>query len=276
MAVSATVSPRARASADSRARAAVVVDHVTKEFSLYDTRTLKDRAIALARRQHVEHTFKAIDGADLTIEQGESVGLMGLNGSGKSTLLKLISGVLRPDAGEVLVRGRVAGLIELSAGFQPTLTGRENIYLNGAIMGMEEREIRQRFDRIVDFSGIEKFLDTPVGRYSSGMYARLGFSVAVEAESDVFIIDEVLAVGDPPFKKKCLKRIDEIKSQGRTIVFVSHNTAQVKRVCDRAVVLQRGQLAFRGSVPEAVHFLRYDQDDVGTAEYDTDGEGGEF
>lgn len=263
----------ARADAPRTDSRAIVVDQVSKEFSLYDTRTLKDRAIALARRQKVQHRFRAVDDVSLTVEEGESVGLMGLNGSGKSTLLKLISGVLRPDSGQVLVRGRVAGLIEISAGFVPGLTGRENIFLNGAILGMEEDEIRGKFDRIVDFSGIEKFLDTPVGRYSSGMYARLGFSVAVEAESEIFIIDEVLAVGDPPFKKKCLKRIDEIRKEGRTIVFVSHNTSQVKRVCDRAVVLQQGQLAFSGTVPDAVHFLKYDEgDDVD----DNDAEGGEF
>jgi len=250
---------------------AVVVDSVSKQFSLYDTRTLKDRAIAMARRQPVQHKFFALDNVSFTVEEGESVGLMGLNGSGKSTLLKIISGVLKPNSGEVLVRGRVAGLIELSAGFQGALTGRENIYLNGAIMGMEQDEIEKKFDRIVDFSGIEKFLDTPVGRYSSGMYARLGFSIAVEAESEIFIIDEVLAVGDPPFKKKCLKRIAEIREEGRTILFVSHNTAQVKRVCDRALVLTKGQLTFDGSVPDAIHHLKYDEDGD-----DEDGEGGEF
>lgn len=252
--------------------AAIVVDSVSKTFTLYDTRTLKDRAIALAHRQAVNTAFSAIDDVSFTVEEGESIGLMGLNGSGKSTLLRLISGVLRPDSGEVLIRGRVAGLIEISAGFEPTLTGRENIYLNGAIMGMEQAEIDKKFDRIVDFSGIEKFLDTPVGRYSSGMQARLGFSVAVEAESEIFIIDEVLAVGDPPFKKKCLKRIAQIRAEGRTIVFVSHNTTQVKRVCDRAVVLQAGKLAFQGSIAEAVHFLEYDED----GDDDPDAEGGEL
>lgn len=249
----------------------IVVDSVSKRFTLYDTRTLKDRAIALAHRQKVNPSFLALDDVSLTIADGESIGLMGLNGSGKSTLLRLISGVLSPDAGEVLVRGRIAGLIELSAGFQATLTGRENIYLNGAISGMEQAEIEEKFDRIVDFAGIEKFLDTPVGRYSSGMQARLGFSVAIETDSEIFIIDEVLAVGDPPFKKKCLKRIAQIREQGRTIVFVSHNTTQVKRVCDRAVVLQKGQLAFQGSVPDAIHFLKYDED----GDDDIDAEGGE-
>jgi ABC-2 type transport system ATP-binding protein len=249
----------------------IVVDSVSKEFNLYDTRTLKARAVALARRQPVQQRFHALDDITMTVEEGESVGLMGLNGSGKSTLLKLISGVLRPDTGQVLVRGSVAGLIEVSAGFTAALTGRENIYLNGAIMGMDEAEIEKKFDKIVDFAGIEKFLDTPVGRYSSGMYARLGFSIAVEAESDIFIIDEVLAVGDPPFKKKCLKRIADIRAEGRTIVFVSHNTSQVKRVCDRAVVLTNGRLTFDGTVPDAIHHLHYDDDGD-----DEDAEGGEI
>lgn len=250
----------------------IVVDSVSKGFTLYDTRTLKDRAIAMAHRETVNPSFLAIDDVSLTIEEGESIGLMGLNGSGKSTLLRLISGVLRPESGEVLVRGRVAGLIELSAGFHAALTGRENIYLNGAISGMEEAEITKKFDRIVDFAGIEKFLDTPVGRYSSGMQARLGFSVAIETDSEIFLIDEVLAVGDPPFKKKCLKRIAQIRAEGRTIVFVSHNTTQVSRVCDRAVVLEKGRLTFEGSVIDAVHHLHYDED----GDDDVDAEGGEI
>lgn len=252
--------------------ASIVVDSVSKRFNLYDTRTLKDRAIALAHREKVNSSFLAIDDVSLTIEEGESVGLMGLNGSGKSTLLRLISGVLSPDRGQVLIRGRVAGLIELGAGFQATLTGRENIYLNGAISGMEQDEIDKKFDSIVDFAGIEKFLDTPVGRYSSGMQARLGFSVAIETDSEIFIIDEVLAVGDPPFKKKCLKRIAQIREEGRTIVFVSHNSTQVQKVCERAVVLTKGRLTFEGSVSDAIHHLRYDDD----GDDDPDAEGGEI
>ncbi|HYJ66104.1 MAG TPA: ABC transporter ATP-binding protein [Nocardioidaceae bacterium] len=249
----------------------ILLDQVSKRFVLRDALTLKRRLVAVARRQPVTHSFLAINDVSVTVEEGESIGLMGLNGSGKSTLLKLISGVLRPDGGRVLTRGRTAGLIEVSAGFHKTLTGRENIYLNGAIMGMSEAEINRKFDEIVDFSGIEGFLDQPVGSYSSGMFARLGFSVSVAADSEIFIIDEVLAVGDPPFKKKCIKRIQQIREEGRTIFFVSHNTTQVQRICSRAIVLESGKLGFDGPVRDAIHYLHYD--DEGD---DLDAEGGEL
>jgi len=250
----------------------VVVDHVSKHFVMQNARTLKQRLVRGSRGEETNPKFLAIDDVSVTIKQGEAIGLMGLNGSGKSTLLKLISGVLRPDQGRVLARGQVAGLIEVTAGFHPQLTGRENIYLNAAILGMTESEVARKFDDIVDFADIARFLDTPVGRYSSGMFARLGFSVAVSADSDIFIIDEVLAVGDPPFKKKCIRRIKQVRDEGRTIVFVSHNTTQVKRLCDRALVLVEGRLGFDGPVQDAVHFLQYDADD----DDDEDGEGGEL
>ncbi|MDQ3324207.1 MAG: ABC transporter ATP-binding protein [Actinomycetota bacterium] len=248
----------------------VVVDHVSKHFTMLNARTLKQRVVRARQGGFRNPTFLAVDDASFTIDQGEAVGLMGLNGSGKSTLLKLISGVLRPDRGTVLTRGRIAGLIEVSAGFHPQLSGRENIYLNGAILGMDEDEVDQKFDQIVDFADLERFLDTPVGRYSSGMFARLGFAVAASVDSDIFIIDEVLAVGDPPFKKKCLQRISQVRDEGRTIVFVSHNTTQVKRLCERALVLEGGRLGFDGPVADAVHYLKYDEDD------DEDAEGGEI
>ncbi|MDQ3628410.1 MAG: ABC transporter ATP-binding protein [Actinomycetota bacterium] len=250
----------------------VVLDHVTKNFALREALTLKRRMVSVARRKPMTRKFTAIDDVSFAIQEGEAIGLMGLNGSGKSTLLKMISGVLRPDGGTVRTRGHVAGLIEVTAGFHLQLTGRENIYLNAAIMGMSEREIERRFDGIVDFAGIEEFLDQPVSRYSSGMFARLGFSIAVAADSDVFIIDEVLAVGDPPFKKKCLARIREIRDEGRTIVFVSHNTTQVKRICTKAVVLEKGRMTYYGDVPGAISQLHYDQD----GDDDTDAEGGEI
>jgi len=250
----------------------VVVDHVSKHFVMQNARTLKQRLVRGSRGEETNPKFLAIDDVSVTIKQGEAIGLMGLNGSGKSTLLKLISGVLRPDQGRVLARGQIAGLIEVTAGFHPQLTGRENIYLNAAILGMTESEVARKFDDIVDFADIARFLDTPVGRYSSGMFARLGFSVAVSADSDIFIIDEVLAVGDPPFKKKCIRRIKQVRDEGRTIVFVSHNTTQVKRLCDRALVLVEGRLGFDGPVQDAVHFLEYDADD----DDDEDGEGGEL
>ncbi|MBA2640916.1 MAG: ABC transporter ATP-binding protein [Nocardioidaceae bacterium] len=248
----------------------VVVDHVSKQFTLQNARTLKQRLVRRVEGQETNPKFVALDDVSFTVEQGEAIGLMGLNGSGKSTLLKLISGVLRPDSGSVLTRGRIAGLIEVTAGFHPQLSGRENIFLNAAILGMGETEVQGKFDEIVEFAGIGRLLDTPVGRYSSGMFARLGFSVAAAVDSDIFIIDEVLAVGDPPFKKKCIKRIKQVRDEGRTIVFVSHNTTQVKRLCTRAVVLEEGRLGFDGSVADAVHHLRYDDDT------DEDGDGGEI
>lgn len=250
----------------------VVVDQVTKSFTLSNARTLKQRIVRARKGLGSNPRFRALDDVSFRVQQGEAIGLMGLNGSGKSTLLKLISGVLQPDRGTVLTRGRIAGLIEVSAGFHPQLTGRENIFLNAAILGMSESEVNGKYDEIVDFAGIERFLDSPVGRYSSGMFARLGFSVAVSADSDIFIIDEVLAVGDPPFKKKCLRRIREVRDEGRTIVFVSHNTTQVKRLCQRALVLEDGRLGFDGAVQDAVHYLKYDAD----GDDDEDAEGGEL
>jgi ABC-2 type transport system ATP-binding protein len=250
----------------------VVLDHATKMFTLRKQESIRRRIVSLARRQPTTRQFLAIDDVSFSIKEGDSVGLMGLNGSGKSTLLKLISGVLRPDSGSVLTRGRIAGLIEVTAGFHAQLTGRENIYLNAAILGMTEAEINRKFDEMVDFAGVEQFLDQHVGNYSSGMFARLGFAIAVAADSDIFIIDEVLAVGDPPFKKKCLKRIAEIRAEGRTIVFVSHNTSQVKRICSKAVVLEKGRMTYEGDVDGAIHQLKYD----GDGDLDVDAEGGEL
>jgi ABC-2 type transport system ATP-binding protein len=193
---------------------------------------------------------------------------MGLNGSGKSTLLKMINGVMRPDAGKVLTRGRVAGLIAAGAGFHPQLTGRDNVFLNAAILGMSEAETLRKFDQIVEFADIGKFLETPVGHYSSGMFSRLGFAVAVHTDSDIFLMDEVLAVGDRPFKKKCMVRMEEIRQEGRTMVYVSHATASVRKMCDRVLVLEKGVLGFDGPVDEGIQYLHYDEneDDVNSEE----------
>lgn len=234
---------------------AVVVESVTKYFTLRHARSIKEMTVRAARRQSLSRRFTALDDVSLTIEQGEALALMGLNGSGKSTLLKLVSGVMRPDAGSVRVRGRVAGLIEVGAGLHPDLTGRENIYLNAAILGMNRRETDRAFDSIVDFSGIEPFLDTQVKFYSSGMFMRLGFSVAVHTEPAVFIIDEALAVGDAPFQRKCLARIGEFHKTGRTLIIVAHDTGTLERLCDRGVVLKEGRLAFDGHIYDAVDFL---------------------
>jgi ABC-2 type transport system ATP-binding protein len=169
---------------------------------------------------------------------------------------------MKPDEGRVLTRGRIAGLIATGAGFHPQLTGRENIFLNAAILGMSEAETKGKFDQIIEFADVGRFLDTPVGHYSSGMFARLGFAVAVHADSDIFLADEVLAVGDKPFKKKCLARMQEIKDEGRTLFYVSHSPGSVRKMCTRALVLVNGRLGFDGPVDEGIHFLKYDEDET--------------
>ena len=249
----------------------IVVDNVSKEFTLRYHRTLKQMAIAIARGQDISDTFLALDDVSFTVQQGESIGLMGLNGSGKSTLLKLINGVMPPDSGEVKTRGRIAGLIATGAGFHPQLSGRDNIYLNAAIMGMSEKEIARKFDQIIDFAALpSKFLDSQVGHYSSGQFSRLGFSVAVHTDSDIFLVDEVLAVGDRPFKKKCLKRMEEIRAEGRTLFYVSHAAGSVRKMCDRVLVLEQGILGYDGPVDEGIKFLHYDDDDNEDVEGETE------
>jgi len=239
----------------------IVVERASKRFTMQYTRTIKQMSIAALRGQKLSDSFLAVNDVSFKVEQGESIGLMGLNGSGKSTLLKLISGVMRPDHGSVLTRGRIAGLIAAGAGFHPQLTGRENLFLNAAILGMSEAETKRKFDQIVDFADVGKFLETPVGHYSSGMSARLGFAVAAFAESDIFLADEVLAVGDRPFKRKCMARMNEIKKEGRTLFYVSHAPGSVRKMCERALVLVDGKLGFDGPVNEGIHFLKYDDTD---------------
>ena len=236
----------------------IVVDHATKLFTLRYHRTFKQMTMARLKRQEVTNTFTAVDDVSFTVEQGESIGLMGLNGSGKSTLLKLINGIMRPDSGSVLTRGRIAGLIATGAGFHPQLTGRDNIFLNAAILGMSEAETKRKFDEIVEFADVGKFLDTEVGHYSSGMYSRLGFSVAIHVDSDIFLADEVLAVGDKPFKKKCLQRMQEVRDSGRTLVYVSHAAGSVRKMCDRVIVLEHGRLGFDGDVDAGIKYVKYD------------------
>ncbi|HSK27763.1 MAG TPA: ABC transporter ATP-binding protein [Jiangellales bacterium] len=235
---------------------AVDLDQVSKRFVLRHARSLKERAVEVVRGRDSANTFLALDGVTATVQEGETVALLGLNGSGKSTLLKLISGVMRPDSGSVRVRGRIAGLIEVGAGFHPDLTGRENVFLNGAILGMDEDHLRANFDSIVDFSGIEKFIDTEVKFYSSGMFLRLAFAVAVHTDPDVFLIDEILAVGDEPFQRKCLARIRELGAEGRTLVIVSHDLDMIEKLCDRGIVLADGKVVRDGPAPEAVALLR--------------------
>lgn len=230
---------------------AVVVDAVSKRFTLRHARSIKDITVRLARRQALSETFDALHDVSLTVTRGETVALMGLNGSGKSTLLKLISGVMSPDVGTVQVRGRVAGLLDVGAGLHPELTGRENVFLNGAILGMDEAEIKRKFDTIVEFSGVERFLDTEVKFYSSGMFMRLAFSIAAHTEPDIFLIDEVLAVGDPPFREKCIDRIRELRDEGRTMLIVAHDIPMLVDLCHRGIMLRQGQKIYDGEVSQA-------------------------
>jgi ABC-2 type transport system ATP-binding protein len=238
----------------------IVAENVSKRFTLRYHRTLKQMAVATMRRQDISNTFLALDDVSFTVNQGESIGLMGLNGSGKSTLLKLINGIMRPDAGSIRTRGRIAGLIATGAGFHAQLSGRDNIFLNAAILGMSEAETRRKFDDIVEFADVGKHLDSPVGHYSSGMYSRLGFAVAIHVDSDIFLADEVLAVGDKPFKRKCLARMQEVRDSGRTLVYVSHAAGSVRKMCDRVLVLEDGRLGYDGPVDAGIQYLKYDSD----------------
>ncbi|WP_077490069.1 ABC transporter ATP-binding protein [Sinomonas mesophila] len=237
---------------------AVEIRGITKKFVLRHSRSIKEAIVWLVkgRKGELTETFDALKDVNLTIRQGETVALLGFNGSGKSTLLKHISGVMLPDEGVVLTRGRVAGLIEVGAGFHHDLTGRDNVYLNGAILGMDEQQIKERFDDIVAFSEIGQFIDTEVKFYSSGMYLRLAFSVAVHTDPEVFLVDEILAVGDEPFQRKCLEKIHDLAAQGKTLVVVSHDLDLVSRVCDRGVVLEHGRVIFDGPISEAVAVQR--------------------
>lgn len=230
---------------------------VTKQFTLRHRRSLKELVVAAVRRQDLGiNTFKALDDVTFDVHQGETIALLGFNGSGKSTLLKLISGVLRPDGGRVRTRGRVAGLIEVGAGFHPDLTGRENVFLNGAILGMTEKQIEDAYDSIVDFAEIPDFMETEVKFYSSGMFLRLAFAVAVHSDPEVFLIDEILAVGDEPFQRKCLGEIRGLSDQGKTLVIVSHDLDMVSDLCERGVLLEKGVKVADGPSKDVVHRMR--------------------
>jgi lipopolysaccharide transport system ATP-binding protein len=196
--------------------------------------------------------FWALRDVDFEIKRGEVVGIIGHNGAGKSTLLKVLSRITEPTEGSVQIKGRVASLLEVGTGFHPELSGRENIYLNGAILGMTRNEIARKFDEIVDFAGVERFLDTPVKRYSSGMYVRLAFAVAAHLEPEILVIDEVLAVGDAEFQKKCLGKMQDVAGQGRTVLFVSHNMGAVQALCQTGIVLRSGAVVHRGDIGDAI------------------------
>lgn len=212
------------------------------------------------RGNRMGETIWALEDVSFTLRQGEALGIIGRNGAGKSTLLKILSRVTAPTSGEVKVRGRIASLLEVGTGFHPELTGRENIYLNGAILGMNRAEVARKFDEIVDFSGVEKFIDTPVKRYSSGMYVRLAFAVAAHLEPEILVVDEVLAVGDAEFQRKCLGKMSDVAHAGRTVLFVSHNMPAILRLCSQAILLDRGRLTRQGSAIDVTNAYLYDNE----------------
>jgi ABC-type polysaccharide/polyol phosphate transport system ATPase subunit len=234
----------------------VSVEQVSKRFRLYHEKytSLKERIIHAGRVPYED--LWALRDVSFEVHEGETVGILGRNGSGKSTLLKCICGVLQPTAGRVVVRGKLSGLLELGAGFQQELSGRDNIYLNGSMLGMSKKEIDRVFDDIVAFAELEQFIDNQVKFYSSGMYVRLGFAVAVNVDPDILVVDEVLAVGDERFQRKCMERIRQFQEEGRTILFVSHSPDQVRAICDRAVVLHNGAMVGLGSPGEMVRVFR--------------------
>ena len=234
----------------------IVVDRVSRTFRVYPKaqRTLKD--VFVSRGRTGVREVQALRDVSLTVEPGDAVGLVGRNGSGKTTLLRLVSGIIKPTSGHIEASGRVASLLELGAGFHPDFTGRENVYLNGSIHGLSRARVREVMDEIVTFAELERFIDLPVRTYSSGMFMRLGFSVAAHIRSDVLLLDEVFAVGDEQFQRKCFGKIAEFKHRGGTILFVSHDAQAVERLCDRAVLLRQGEVAFDGPTRDAIAAYR--------------------
>jgi ABC-2 type transport system ATP-binding protein len=236
---------------------AIEVESVSKRFKLSTERhsSLKERVVRCGKRKAAEELW-ALNDVSLEIQTGQTVGLLGHNGSGKSTLLKCIGGILQPTTGVIRTAGRLASLLELGAGFHPDLTGRENVYLNASILGMSKKDIDVRFDDIVGFAELERFIDQQVKHYSSGMYVRLGFSVATNVDPDVLLVDEVLSVGDEHFQRKCIDRVRQFQKDGRTIVFVTHAPDQVRQICDKAAVLDHGNLVAWGPPSESVRVFR--------------------
>lgn len=233
---------------------AITVENIVQRFRVIHERpdTLRELFARFFRKQVNYHDFDAVSGVSFTIPKGQMVGIIGRNGSGKSTLLKIIAGVYRPTAGRLHVEGSIAPLIELGAGMHTELTGRENILLNGLLMGYSKRQMLAREASIIDFAEIGDFIDVPVKQYSSGMYMRLAFSVATEVDPDILVIDEILAVGDLSFRLKCAERLKRFREAGKTILFVSHSMDEVRKECDRAIFLDRGRILFDGSPDEAV------------------------
>src|SRR5450755_1064091 len=236
--------------------AAIEVRSISKQFKLYHEQyfSLKEKVIHFGRTPY--EPFMALENIDFDVEEGSTVGILGHNGCGKSTLLKCVAGILQPTRGEIVTRGRMAALLELGAGFNHELTGRENIFMNASILGLSKRDTVAIFDEIVAFAELEKFIDMQVRHYSSGMYVRLGFAVAVSVQPDILLVDEVLSVGDEAFQRKCIERVKKFQQEGRTILFVTHAADLVRRICDRAVVLDHGKMVIDAKPGEAVRVFR--------------------
>lgn len=233
-------------------------DHVTKDFSFQNQKTFKEFLPALFLGEKTVNRFTALSDINFEINKGDVVGIIGPNGSGKSTILKLIAGVMSPTSGKVTVHGKVSPLIELGAGFHPELTGRENIYLNGSILGLKRKEIDTQFDSIVDFAELKDFIDQPVKHYSSGMYMRLGFSVAIHVNSAILLVDEILAVGDPEFQDKCFNKMEQFKKNGVTIIFVSHDLKMVEKFCKRVIYLNHSKIISDSTPKNIINQYRHE------------------
>lgn len=251
-------------------------NHVWKNFRKGESITsLRDAFSTIFKRligsQAKKDIFWALKDVSFDLKKGQTLGIIGPNGAGKTTILKLIAGIMKPNKGELKVNGRISSLIEVGAGFHPDLTGRENIYLNGSIMGMSRVEISKKFDAIVDFAGIGSFLDTPVKRYSSGMYVRLGFAVAVHTEPELLLVDEILAVGDVGFRRKCYGKISQFKAENKTIIFVSHNLNDIKQICDQAICLIKSRIfSFKDAVSTVNDYLKFCKQDALSEEINSD------
>lgn len=250
------------------------LEKVSKQYRLGQTgyRSLREDIVNIFKRRNANsQCFYALRNICFELKRGEAVGIIGPNGAGKSTILKLLAGVTRPSSGTVMTKGKIGALIELSAGLHPELTGRENIYLYGSIVGMKKSYIDHQYEEIIEFSGLEKFIDTPVKRYSSGMYARLGFSVSAHLDPDILLVDEVLSVGDYTFQDKCINKMKEYKDSNKTIIYISHNLDSVRKICNRTILLKEGQIAYDGDVEQAIgeyytHFSERQRDKQGSSE----------
>ena len=232
--------------------AAVTVDHVSKRFRMYKERNDSLKSMVMRGKKSVHEDFWALKDVSFEVPHGSTFGLIGKNGSGKSTLLKCLAKILWPEEGSITARGKQASLLEVGSGFHPELSGRENVFLNGSILGMSRKEVARKFDDIVSFSGVGNFIDQPVKNYSSGMYVRLGFSVAVAVTPDILVVDEVLAVGDATFRKRCQTKFKEMKDEGRTVILVSHSMGTVKDMCDQVAWLNEGELKMIGPTKKVV------------------------